>query len=108
MSTGEIKVNTDGLGAGGDSCQYAAGSARRAANRLGEATVSSGIFGDFAEAQTFRSAVSVAHQRHREQLETDHSTLAGLSGKADTAAAAFTNTDESGAAQIESAAGGIE
>lgn len=101
MSEGEIEVNAAGLNAGGDFCQYAAGSARRAANRLGEASVASGIFGDFAEAQSFHSALQTAHQAHVEQLGAHHVSLTGLSGKAGTAATAFTNTDESAAAEIE-------
>jgi hypothetical protein len=108
MSEGQIEVNTGELGVGVESCQYAAGSARKAADRLGEAIVPSGVFGDFAEAHSFHNAMSAAHRAHQEQLHAHHSKLMGLSDKAKTAAKAFTNIDESAADEIDAAAGEID
>lgn len=108
MSARDIQVKPGLLSAGGDSCLYAAGSAKKGAEQLGGATAASGIFGDFAEAHDFHSTFAAARQSHQEQLHGHHATLTGLSGKANEAAEAFTATDESGADAITSAACDLE
>ncbi|ORV96806.1 DUF2563 family protein [Mycobacterium kyorinense] len=103
MAAEEIEVNTPRLGRGGELCLDAAASLRGAAEALGGAP-ESGIFGGHAEAQQFHAALDAAHRSHQEELHGHHATLTGLSGKADTAAEAFTDTDESAAAALDSAA----
>lgn len=107
MAAEEIEVNTPQLGRGGDFCRDAAASLRRAAEQLGGAP-DSGIFGGHPEAQQFHAALNAAHQSHQEELHGHHTTLTGLSGKADTAARTFTATDESGAATLDSAAAAFD
>ncbi|ORV12616.1 DUF2563 family protein [Mycobacterium celatum] len=103
MAAEEIEVNTPQLGRGGDLCRDAAASVRKAAEELG-GVPEAGIFGGHAEAQQFHAALDAAHRSHQEELHGHHATLTGLSGKADTAARTFTDTDESGAAAVDSAA----
>lgn len=107
MPAGEIEVNTPKLGRGSDRCRDAAGSARRAADNLGDAPTS-GIFGGHAEAQQFHGVLDRAHRGHQDELHGHHTTLTELSGKADTAKRMFTDADESGASALDSVAAAFD
>jgi Protein of unknown function (DUF2563) len=103
MADGKIEISTAHLSAAGESCGDAADSVRRAGDELAGATAGAGIFGDFAEAESFHGKFSTAHHSHQERLQVHHSTLRGLSGRAALAAQAFSKADESAADDLGAA-----
>jgi aldehyde:ferredoxin oxidoreductase len=108
MAAEKIEIVAERLAAGSDLCDYAADGARRAAEALGTASLTSGMFGDFDEARQFHTKLAAAHESHQRRLHDHHATVRGISGKAMEAAGAFTGTDETTADAINSAAGAFD
>ena len=59
------------------------------------------MFGGFPAAGQFAEAVSAAHGFHKDLLQGHQESLANLGGKADTVAAAFTETENRNAAAVK-------
>ncbi|BBN50712.1 MULTISPECIES: DUF2563 family protein [Mycobacterium avium complex (MAC)] len=93
-------VDTDLLHSGGNQSHRAGGHARDGADQLAGGTVASGMFGDFAAADAFHSAVAVAHEQHVQNLQAHSETLTGVGTKAHHAANSFTNMDQQNATEM--------
>jgi hypothetical protein len=104
MSTEKFEVDTGLLRSGSDSSDFAGTAARKAADRLSEASVPQGIFGDFGAAQAFHSAVTTARDNHVQRSQEHHARLADIASKGHLGARAVTDTD-TGAAQAIGSAG---
>jgi hypothetical protein len=94
-------VDTDLLHSGGNQSHRAGGHAQEGADQLAGGTVASGMFGDFAAADAFHSAVSAARGQHVKTLQGHSETLTGVGTKAHHAANGFTNMDKSNAAEMQ-------
>lgn len=64
------------------------------ANHLARTSPVTGIFGDFAAAQDFHEAVSIAHAEHTAVLRANRETLSDIGSKARAAAVDFTAMDD--------------
>lgn len=95
-------VDTELLHSGGNQSHRAGGHAQDGADQLAGGTVASGMFGDFAAANAFHSAVSAAHDQHVKTLQGHSETLTGVGTKAHTAANGFTNMDKNNATEMQS------
>lgn len=93
-------VDTELLHSGGDQSHRAGGHAQDGADQLAQGTVTSGMFGDFAAADAFHTAVAAAHQQHVQNLQGHSETLTGVGTKAHHAANGFTNMDEHNASEL--------
>lgn len=93
-------VDTELLHSGGDQSHRAGGHAQEGAHHLAQGTVASGMFGDFAAADAFHSAVAAAHEQHVKNLHGHSETLAGVGTKAHHAANGFTNMDKRNATEL--------
>jgi Protein of unknown function (DUF2563) len=93
-------VNTEWLHSGASQTHRAAGYAHDGADQLSRAPLSSGMFGDFAAADTYHEAISTTHSRHVKTFRAHHETLASLGNKVRAAAAAFTEMDELNATKL--------
>jgi Protein of unknown function (DUF2563) len=87
-------VDPAGLRAGADTSYKAAEHANDGAAHLSRATAGSGIFGDFAAAQSFHEAVSAAHTRQTDLLKKHSDVLDQLGKTAHAAASTFTEMDD--------------
>lgn len=94
-------VDTDLLHSGGNQSHRAGGHAQDGADQLAGGTVASGMFGDFAAADAFHSAVSAAHGQHVKALQGHSETLTGVGTKAHHAANGFTNMDKNNATEMQ-------
>ncbi|ORA15394.1 DUF2563 family protein [Mycobacterium arosiense] len=94
-------VDTDLLHSGGDQSHRAGGHAQDGADQLAGGTVESGMFGDFAAAAAFHSAVAAAHGQHVKTLQSHSETLTSVGTKAHHAAKGFTNMDNRNAADMK-------
>ncbi|OBH55710.1 hypothetical protein A5685_09580 [Mycobacterium colombiense] len=94
-------VDTELLHSGGNQSHRAGGHAQEGADQLAGGTVASGMFGDFAAAAAFHSAVSAAHGQHVKTLQGHSETLTGVGTKAHTAANGFTNMDKNNATEMQ-------
>ncbi|OBJ38848.1 hypothetical protein A5621_13025 [Mycobacterium colombiense] len=94
-------VDTELLHSGGNQSHRAGGHAQEGADQLAGGTVASGMFGDFAAADAFHSAVAAAHGQHVKTLQGHSETLTGVGTKAHTAANGFTNMDKNNAAEMQ-------
>jgi|SRR5436190_23873212 hypothetical protein len=103
MSTGKFEVDTGLLRFGCDSSGFAGAAARKAANRLTEASLPKGIFGDFAAAEAFHSAVSTARDGHVQRSQDHDARLTDISSKGHIGARAVADTDAGAAEAIGSA-----
>lgn len=66
------------------------------------------MFGSHAEAQQFHTVLDAVHQGHRDELHRHHTTFTDLASDTLTAKRLFTDTDESGAAGLNSAAAAFD
>jgi hypothetical protein len=94
-------VDTDLLHSGGNQSHRAGGHAQDGADQLAGGTVEAGMFGDFAAADAFHSAVSAAHGQHVKTLQGHSETLTGVGAKAHHAANGFTSMDKANAADMK-------
>jgi hypothetical protein len=93
-------VDTGLLHSGGDQSHRAGGYAQEGANRLSQAPLLSGMFGEFSAAETFHDAVSAAHGQHVRTLRVHQEALTAVGGKAHRAAAGFTDMEERNSAKL--------
>src|SRR5690349_21406017 len=100
MSTGKFEVDSGLLRSGSDSSGFAGAAARKAANRLTEASLPQGIFGEFAAAQAFHSAVSTARDGHVQRSQDHHARLTDIESKGHIGARVVTDTDAGASAAI--------
>ena len=93
-------VDTGCLHSGANRTYRAGGYAQEGADQLSRAPLSSGMFGDFAAADTYHEAISTAHSQHVKTFQAHHDMLTALGGKARLAATEFTEMDEHNAAKL--------
>lgn len=93
-------VDTELLHSGGNQSHRAGGHAQEGADHLAGGTLAAGMFGDFAAADCFHSAVAAAHGQHVKNLQGHSETLTGVGTKAHHAANGFTNMDKHNATEM--------
>lgn len=91
-------VDPDLLHSGANESHRAGGHAQAGAERLSGGPLAAGMFGGFPAAEAFHEAVTAAHGRHVQDLQTHQQTLTGLGHKAHYAADGFTDMDDRNAA----------
>ncbi|OBH06030.1 DUF2563 family protein [Mycobacterium sp. E1747] len=94
-------VDTDLLHSGGNESHRAGGHAQEGADQLGRGPLGAGMFGDFAAADAFQSAVTAAHTQHVQTLQGHQRTLTDVGAKAHHAAKGFTSMDQQNAGDLE-------
>ena len=95
-----MHVNTEGLRSGAGTSFNAADHAYEGAGNLSRAAIASGIFGNFAEADSFHEAVSGAHRRHVSMIESHFEKLGTVGDKAHSAAADFAEMEKLNEARL--------
>jgi hypothetical protein len=93
-------VDTGLLHSGGNESRRAGGHAQDAVDHLSRGPLMSGMFGEFAAAESFHDAVTLAHAHHVKNLHAHRETLTTVGANAHLAANAFTNTEERNAAKL--------
>ena len=93
-------VNTELLHSGAGESHRAGAHAQDAADRLSRGPLLSRMFGDFAAAEAFHDAVSLAHAKHVKSLQAHQETLTAIGGQAQRAAAEFTDMEQHNAAKL--------
>lgn len=101
MAGQSLFVSSDGLDVGAGRCDDASASASSGARILQGVSVDAGIFGDFDAAHDFHGVVSEVHDHHVDRFTAHADDLAGLSGKGQRAAEAFTDADENSGDSID-------
>ncbi|OJZ64759.1 hypothetical protein BRW65_28695 [Mycobacterium paraffinicum] len=94
-------VDTELLHSGGNESHRAGGHAQEGADQLARGPLASGMFGDFAAADAFHSAVTAAHTQHVKNLQGHQQTLTDVGSKAHHAAKGFTSMDQQNASDLE-------
>ncbi|WP_264004787.1 DUF2563 family protein [Mycolicibacterium sphagni] len=89
-----MQVDVGEMRSGANRSYNAADRANDGANTLGRAAVNSGIFGDFAAAELFHSALSQTHAHHVNRMHGHCSLLGALGDKAHHAASGFSEMEE--------------
>jgi alanine racemase len=95
-----MDVDTGLLHSGANQSHRAGGHAQEAANHLSRGPVMSGMFGEFAAAESFHEAVTSAQAHHVKTLQAHQETLTAVGANAHTAANGFTDMEERNAAQL--------
>jgi Protein of unknown function (DUF2563) len=93
-------VDTELLHSGGDQSHRAGGHAQDGADHLARGPLASGMFGNFAAADSFHEAVTLAHAQHVKNLQAHQETLTSVGTKAHIAAMGFKNMDTQNAAEL--------
>ncbi|RAV18002.1 DUF2563 domain-containing protein [Mycolicibacterium sp. GF69] len=102
-----MRVDTAYLRMGADFSVSAGAIARRGVDEFASAALTTGMFGDFEEAEQFHRALSEMQSKHTKSMQGHHSALTTLAEKAVTAAKVFTEQDEQCASAVESAQRGF-
>ncbi|OBF57282.1 hypothetical protein A5756_09930 [Mycobacterium sp. 852002-53434_SCH5985345] len=89
------------LHSGGNDSHRAGGHAQEGADQLARGPLGSGMFGDFAAADSFHSAITAAHTQHVQTLQGHQRTLTDVGSKAHHAAKGFTSMDENNASEMQ-------
>ena len=89
-----MQVDVDEMRSGANRSYSAAWLAAEGADQLSRASVTAGIFGDFAAAASFRAALSHAHGNHIGRLPDHESGLGVLGDKAHRTASVFVEMEE--------------
>lgn len=95
-----MRVDPAKLHSGATGSFQASEHAQAGANHLSGASPVAGIFGDFAEADDFFTALSAAHTHHVQSLQNHQETLNDVGTRAHRAGYAFTAMDERGAEEL--------
>jgi hypothetical protein len=95
-----MDVDTGLLHSGANQSHRAGGHAQEAANHLSRGPLMSGMFGEFAAAESFHEAVATAQAHHVKTLKAHQETLTTVGTHAHTAADGFTDMEERNAAQL--------
>jgi Protein of unknown function (DUF2563) len=93
-------VDTELLHSGGNQSHRAGGHAQDGADHLARGPLASGMFGDFAAADSFHEAVTTAHAQHVKSLQAHRETLTSVGKKAHVAAKGFKDMDSHNAAEL--------
>lgn len=96
-------IDPDFLNMGAGFTESAAVIAQRGALNFGSVQMNSGIFGGFADAESFHKVLAAAHGRHAEAIQQHHETLNRLTEKATLAARTFCDRDQAIATDVENA-----
>ncbi|CAN5617248.1 hypothetical protein BH10ACT9_BH10ACT9_56920 [soil metagenome] len=96
-----VFVDFDGLRSGATTSYTAADRAYDAAGRLTRAGIAAGMFGDFAEAQSFRQALSDAQKRHAELADKNCAALGTIGDNAHRARAGFLDMEQKNTARLD-------
>jgi Protein of unknown function (DUF2563) len=88
------------LHTGGTESQRAGDHAKEGAGHLSRGPVVSGMFGEFAAAQTFHDAVYSAHTQHVKELQAHQEALSAVGNNAHLAATRFSGMDARNAAVL--------
>jgi Protein of unknown function (DUF2563) len=89
-----LRVEVDEIRSGANRSPNAAWLAKEGADLLSRASVTMGIFGDFAAAESFHGALSHTHSNHIERLRDHENRLGVLGDKAHTTASVFVEMEE--------------
>ena len=95
-------VQPDLLHSGGTESHRAGDHAQGGADHLSRGPVVAGMFGGFAAAETFHSAVHVAHAQHVQNLQAHQEVLSAVGSKVQLAARRFSDMDARNAATMRS------
>ena len=95
-----MRVNPAELHSGAAKSFRASEHAQAGANHLSGAAPVAGMFGDFADADDFYTALSVAHAHHVQSLQNHQESLNDVGTRAHHAGYAFTAMDERGAEEL--------
>jgi hypothetical protein len=95
-------VNPDLLQSGGTESHRAGEHAKNGADQLARGPVMSGMFGEFAAADTFHDALHTAHAQHVKNLQAHQEALGAVGSKAHLAATRFNDMDGRNAAMMRS------
>jgi Protein of unknown function (DUF2563) len=93
-------VDTATLHSGAAQSYRASEHAQAGANHLSGASPVAGMFGDFADADDFYAALSVAHAHHVASLQNHQESLNDVGARAHHTAYAFTAMDERSAEEL--------
>lgn len=93
-------VDTELLHSGGNESHRAGAHAQEGADQLAQASLASGMFGDFAAADSFHEALTVAHAQHVQNLQGNKEALIDVGAKAHYAARGFTTVDQHNAGEM--------
>ncbi|BBZ72751.1 DUF2563 family protein [Mycobacterium paraseoulense] len=94
-------VDTALLHSGGNDSHRAGGHAQEGADQLARGPLASGMFGDFAAADSFHGAVTAAHTKHVQNLQGHQQALTDVGAKAHVAARGFTSMDQQNAGELQ-------
>ena len=94
-------VDTSLLRSGANQSHRAGGDAQDAADHLSRGPLLSGMFGEFAAAESFHDAVAAARAHHVKTLRAHQETLTTVGANAHLAANEFTDTEECNAAKLQ-------
>ena len=97
-----MEVDVGAMRSGANRSYNAASLATEGADLLSRSPVRSGVFGDFAVAESFHGALSEAHSNHIERLRDHQSRLGVLGDKAHTTASEFVDSEERNAEALRS------
>src|ERR1700758_4774083 len=95
-----MDVDTELLHSGANQSHRASGHAQEAANHLSRGPLMSGMFGEFAAAESFHEAVATAQAHHVKTLLAHQETLTTVGTNAHTAATGVTDMGERNATQL--------
>ena len=95
-----MEVDTGLLHSGGNESHRAGGHAQDAADHLSRGPLLSGMFGEFAAAESFHEAVTSAQAHHVKTLQAHQETLTTVGTNAHTAAKGFTDMEDHNAAAL--------
>ncbi|MGV9797807.1 DUF2563 family protein [Mycobacterium sp. NPDC003449] len=96
-------VDSEVLRCGAEFSRSAGAVTQHGADRFAAVQLLPKVFGDFAEAEEFASALNRAHQAHVASMHRHQSTLDALADKAHTAATVFVRQDEDAAGTLREA-----
>lgn len=94
-------VDTSLLHSGADQSHRAGAHAEDAATHLSRGPLLSGMFGEFAVAESFEHTVAAARAHHVKTLGAHQETLTAVGAKAHFSAAGFTDMEECNAAKLQ-------
>jgi uncharacterized protein DUF2563 len=94
-------VEPDVLKDGADVSRNAGKIALNGADALAQASIPSGMFGDFDEAHAFHSKLSAGHESHVRAMRGNHRTLTDVGDKAHNAATSFEETEAHNRAAVD-------
>ena len=86
---------------GADIARNAGQIAQSGADALAQASIPTGMFGDFDAAHAFHSKLTAEHQSHVRAMRGNHQTLTDVGAKAHNAATSFETTETHNKAAID-------